>query len=123
MRVVKIYCPPNTDVSKAINFGGTVYKWDSGPEITFWVLAGVLFVAFGISQFYHPFVSSQHKLYPTHFLKRPVLVILQIMIFCASGCTFVGHPLSQQLFDQSLIIKQTPTYYIPLFFQFALVRR
>ena len=86
----------------AINFGGTVYDWASGPEITFWVLSGVLFIIFGFTQAYHPFISAQHKLYPTHFLKRPVLVILQIMIFCASGCTF------------------TPTYYIPLFFQFAL---
>ncbi|KAI4159810.1 MAG: hypothetical protein LQ342_006321 [Letrouitia transgressa] len=86
----------------AINFGGTVYDWNSGPEITFWVLSGVLFIVFGFTQAYHPLVAAEHKLYPTHFLKRPVLVILQVMIFCASGCTF------------------TPTYYIPLFFQFAL---
>ncbi|KAI4105904.1 MAG: hypothetical protein LQ339_003222 [Xanthoria mediterranea] len=86
----------------AVSFGGTYYEWDSGPEITFWVLGGVFFVAFCFTQVYHPFVVAHHKLYPTHFLKRPVLVILQIMIFCASGCTF------------------TPTYYIPLFFQFAL---
>ncbi|KAL8643685.1 MAG: hypothetical protein Q9226_008188 [Calogaya cf. arnoldii] len=86
----------------AVSFGGTYYEWNSGPEITFWVLGGVFFVAFCLTQVYHPFVVAQHKLYPTHFLKRPVLVILQVMIFCASGCTF------------------TPTYYIPLFFQFAL---
>ncbi|KAL8729269.1 MAG: hypothetical protein Q9166_004890 [cf. Caloplaca sp. 2 TL-2023] len=86
----------------AINFGGTVYEFNSGPEITFWVLSGVFFIVFCLTQMYHPFVTAQHKLYPTHFLKRPVLVILQVMIFCASGCTF------------------TPTYYIPLFFQFAL---
>ncbi|KAI4232034.1 MAG: hypothetical protein LQ349_005244 [Xanthoria aureola] len=86
----------------AVSFGGTYYEWDSAPEITFWVLGGVFFVAFCFTQVYHPFVVAHHKLYPTHFLKRPVLVILQIMIFCASGCTF------------------TPTYYIPLFFQFAL---
>ncbi|KAL8982097.1 MAG: hypothetical protein Q9205_003290 [Flavoplaca limonia] len=86
----------------AVSFGGTYYEWDSGPQITFWVLGGVGLIAFCFTQFYHPFVTEQHKLYPTHFLKRPVLIILQVMIFCASGCTF------------------TPTYYIPLFFQFAL---
>ncbi|KAL8752878.1 MAG: hypothetical protein Q9199_005439 [Rusavskia elegans] len=86
----------------AVSFGGTYYEWNSGPEITFWVLGGVFFVAFCFTQVYHPFVLAPHKLYPTHFLKRPVLVILQVMMFCASGCTF------------------TPTYYIPLFFQFAL---
>ncbi|KAI4273386.1 MAG: hypothetical protein L6R38_006345 [Xanthoria sp. 2 TBL-2021] len=48
----------------AVSFGGTYYEWNSGPEITFWVLGGVFFVAFCFTQ--------------------------------------------------------TPTYYIPLFFQFAL---
>ncbi|KAL8857756.1 MAG: hypothetical protein Q9178_005656 [Gyalolechia marmorata] len=86
----------------AVSFGGTYYEWNSGPEITFWVLGGAFFIAFCLTQVYHPFVTARHKLYPTHFLRRPVLVILQIMILCASGCTF------------------TPTYYIPLFFQFAL---
>ncbi|KAL8675917.1 MAG: hypothetical protein Q9186_007505 [Xanthomendoza sp. 1 TL-2023] len=87
----------------AINFGGTFHAINSAPVITLWVFSGVFFIAFCFSQMCHPFVTAQHKLYPTHFLKRPVLVILQVMIFCASGCTLI------------------PTYYIPLFFQFALV--
>ncbi|KAL8675875.1 MAG: hypothetical protein Q9224_007361, partial [Gallowayella concinna] len=71
----------------AINFGGTFHDINSAPVITLWVFSGVFFVAFCFSQMCHPFVTAQHKLYPTHFLKRPVLVILQVMIFCASGCT------------------------------------
>ncbi|KAL8669403.1 MAG: hypothetical protein Q9168_006003 [Polycauliona sp. 1 TL-2023] len=86
----------------AVNFGGAYYDWSSGPEITFWILGGICFVVFCFTQMCHPFVVAVHKIYPTHFLKRPVLVILQVMIFCASGCAF------------------TVTYYIPLFFQFAL---
>ncbi|KAL8993244.1 MAG: hypothetical protein Q9169_006495 [Polycauliona sp. 2 TL-2023] len=86
----------------AVGFGGTYYEWKSGPEIALWILGGVFFVVFCLTQRYRPFVAAAHKLYPTHFLKRPVLIILQVMIFCASGCAF------------------TPTYYLPLFFQFAL---
>ncbi|KAL8773854.1 MAG: hypothetical protein Q9209_001284 [Squamulea sp. 1 TL-2023] len=58
----------------AVNFGGTFNKWKSGPEITFWVLGGVLFVTFYFTQAYHPFVEALHKLYPTHLMRRPVLI-------------------------------------------------
>lgn len=85
----------------AISFGGSVYEWNSASEIVLWVLSGLLTIAFALTQFYHPFVSVAHKLYPTHFLRMPVMVMLQVLMVCAAVGLFV------------------PVYYIPLYFQFS----
>ncbi|CAF9916252.1 MAG: hypothetical protein HETSPECPRED_002805 [Heterodermia speciosa] len=85
----------------AISFGGSVFAWNSGSEIALWVVTGVLFIAFALTQAYHPFIEDRLKLYPTRFFKRPTLLMLQTCAFCAAFCLFI------------------PTYYIPLFFQFA----
>lgn len=68
----------------AITFGGSLFAWNSSSEIVLWVIAGVLLVIFGITQQYHPWVVSEHKLYPTRFLKRPTMVMLEIAIFMSS---------------------------------------
>ena len=39
----------------AISFGGTTYVWDSGSEIAFWAITGVLLTI------YHPLVAAQTK--------------------------------------------------------------
>ncbi|KAL9595947.1 MAG: hypothetical protein Q9219_006138 [cf. Caloplaca sp. 3 TL-2023] len=85
----------------AIDFGGSLYDWDSGSEITLWVISGVLFVVFGLTQTFTPFISPEQKLYPSHFLRRPVLLNLQFQLFLASGILFGA------------------AYYIPLYFQFT----
>ncbi|KAL8790236.1 MAG: hypothetical protein Q9195_006459 [Heterodermia aff. obscurata] len=85
----------------AISFGGSVFAWNSGSEIALWVVTGVLFIAFALTQAYHPFIEDRLKLYPTRFFKRPTILMLQMCAFCAAFCLFI------------------PTYYIPLFFQFA----
>ena len=74
----------------AINFGGSLYAWDSANEIVLWVMAGVLFIAFGITQWLTPFVGVENKLYPTHFFRKPVLLNLQFQLFLASGILFVS---------------------------------
>ncbi|KAF6218596.1 hypothetical protein HO133_005947 [Letharia lupina] len=85
----------------AITFGGSLFSWSSASEIALWVVAGVLFLVFCLTQAFHPLVNAQHKLYPTIFLRRPVMVMLQLAVFMSSV---------------SLLI---PVYYIPLFYQFA----
>jgi len=74
----------------AINFGGSFRAWDSASEIVLWTLAGVLFIVFGVSQWLTPFVAVENKLYPTHFLRKPILLNLQFQLFLASGILFVS---------------------------------
>ncbi|KAB8069922.1 major facilitator superfamily domain-containing protein [Aspergillus leporis] len=84
----------------AITFGGTLYPWSSGNEITLWVVAGVLLIVCIAVAKFHPGVDKDNRLYPAHFLKRPILINLQLQMFLVSG------------------IVLAITYYIPLFFQF-----
>lgn len=85
----------------ALQFGGTVYEWDSPSEIILWVFTGVLAVAFVLTHKFHPFVGGSDRLYPAHMLRNWKLGILQFATFAAPGAVYI------------------PIYYIPLFFQFA----
>ena len=73
----------------AMNFGGSVFAWDSSEEIAFWVMTGVFLILMALVTIFHPFVSNENKLYPSHFLKQPELVNLQIQVFMISGVMFV----------------------------------
>lgn len=73
----------------AITFGGTLYSWSSGNEIALWVVAGVLLlVCIAVAKF-HPGVEKDNRLYPAHFLRRPILVNLQVQMFLVSGIVLV----------------------------------
>lgn len=74
----------------AIDFGGSLFTWDSGSEIALWVVSGVLFMIFGLTQAFTPLVTFVDRLYPTHFFRRPVLLNLQFQLFLASGILFVS---------------------------------
>ncbi|KAI4104568.1 MAG: hypothetical protein L6R37_003172 [Teloschistes peruensis] len=87
----------------AMNFGGSVFAWDSSQEIAFWVMTGVFLILMFLVTYFHPLVSNENKLYPSHFLKNFELVNLQIQLFMVSGLMFAL------------------TYYLPLFFQFTKV--
>ncbi|KAI8649905.1 MFS domain-containing protein [Fusarium sp. Ph1] len=84
----------------AISFGGTLYNWHSAAEIAFWTLSGVFLVVFVLLLKFHPGVSKEHQLWPSHFLKMPVVMNMQLQIFLSGG------------------IILTIIYYIPLYFQF-----
>lgn len=73
----------------AMNFGGSVFAWDSSEEIAFWVMTGVFLILMALVTYFHPFVSKEDKLYPSHFLKKFELVNLQIQLFMVSGLMFV----------------------------------
>jgi len=85
----------------AINFGGTLYAWNSGQTIALFVVSGVLFIAFGIQQGLPIFTNVSDRLFPSHFLRNPNAVLLYI---CASAVNAAGF---------------VPIYYIPLYFQFS----
>ncbi len=75
----------------ATTFGGSVFSWSSASEIALWVIAGVLSLVFGLTQTFSPLVDVEYKLYPTTFLQRPVIVMLQIAIFMSSASLLVSH--------------------------------
>lgn len=73
----------------AITFGGTLYSWSSGSEIALWIVAGVLLLVCTVVAKLHPGVEKEHRLYPAHFLRRPILVNLQVQMFLVSGIVLV----------------------------------
>ncbi|WEW58622.1 hypothetical protein PRK78_004090 [Emydomyces testavorans] len=78
----------------AISFGGVVYAWNSGAEITLWTLTGVLLILTILLSRFHPGVTKENRLYPAHFLKRPILVNMQLQIFFSSGIILGDGPLN-----------------------------
>lgn len=85
----------------AINFGGTVYAWNSGRIIGLFVCSGVLFILFGIQQGVPVFTTKERRIFPVEFLSQKIMLVLFAETATASTATFL------------------PIYFIPLFFQFV----
>jgi len=85
----------------AINFGGSVYTWNSGRIIGLFVCSGMLFIIFGIQQRFALLTPTERRIFPIEFLGRKIMLILFAETAAASAATF------------------TPIYFIPLFFQFV----
>lgn len=85
----------------AINFGGTLYSWDSAQIIIFFVLSGVVFMLFVIQQYLAFLTSRASRLFPVVFLqsKEPIVLFVLTATFNTAG--FI------------------PIYYIPTYFQFT----
>ena len=89
----------------AINFGGAVYAWNSGTEIALFVVAGVLFLAFGVQQGLSLGTTKERRIFPVTFLTSRDYARTSVLMFCcaaAGGATIF-----------------VPVYFIPLFFQFT----
>ncbi|KAL2194194.1 major facilitator superfamily domain-containing protein [Corynascus similis CBS 632.67] len=87
--------------SMAGSFGGTHYSWNSGSEISLWVMTLVLFVAFVLVTIHHPFVSAGSRLLPLHFMRTKDLILIPIQAFLVAGSMMMS------------------IYYTPLIFQFT----
>ncbi|PKS06149.1 hypothetical protein jhhlp_007466 [Lomentospora prolificans] len=96
-----VFLAGSTCFSLAVNFGGTVFAWNSGSEIALLVLTGALLIAFILATVYHPGVPEAHKLLPVEFMKTRDLVILPLQGAIVAGAMF------------------TAIYYTPLLFQFT----
>ncbi|KAI5854504.1 major facilitator superfamily domain-containing protein [Durotheca rogersii] len=72
-------------LTMALTFGGTVFAFDSGPEITLWTLTGVLLIVFIAISVYHPTMTLGNRLYPIHLMKQMELNLLQLALFTAAG--------------------------------------
>ncbi|KAI1660857.1 MFS general substrate transporter [Daldinia decipiens] len=96
-----IFLAGSACVSMGLTFGGTVYAFNSGPEIALWTMSGVLLIVFILVTVYHPTIPLKDRLFPLHLMKSIELNILQYALFAAAG-TMV-----------------TTLYYTPLLFQFT----
>lgn len=85
----------------AVTYGGTLFAWESYSMIILWVFSGVLAGAFYLTHKFHPFVTLENRLYPSHLLRNLRLNVLQVATFSASTAVYI------------------PIYYMPLYFQFA----
>lgn len=85
----------------AINFGGTLYSWESSQTIALFVVSGVLFVLFAFQQLYSVTTTPANRMFPVHFLRNREAVLLFILAAVSNASAYV------------------PIYYIPIYFQFT----
>lgn len=96
---ITIFSAGSACFTMALTFGGVVFRFSSGSEITLWVMTGVLLIAFILVTTFHPGVSVENKLYPAHFVKRLELVNLQYQLFLASGAMMISVYYTSLLFQ------------------------
>jgi hypothetical protein len=93
-------------LTMAINFGGVMYEWNQPAEIVFFVLAGVLFIVFGLQQAFCLGVKKENRIFPVELLNRgakaPRTVVLMFCVTAAGGSAIF-----------------LPVFFIPLYFQFT----
>ena len=87
--------------SMAINFGGTLYAWNSGTTIALFVITVVLLILFGLQQTFTWFTGADSRMFPVHLLKMKEPVLLFICMAANNAGSFVV------------------MYFVPLYFQFA----
>lgn len=85
-----IFLAGSACLTTAISFGGAVYEFDSPTVIALYATAGVLLVAMILAAKLHPGVSKENRLYPAHFFKRPMLMIIQLQVLLPSGIILVS---------------------------------
>ncbi|KAF7182714.1 hypothetical protein CNMCM7691_002375 [Aspergillus felis] len=90
-----------TTLVMAINFGGTLYAWNSGPIIALFIVSGALWALFVIQQGLMFATSRQNRLLPMHLFKQKEPTLLFI------ACAAVG------------MVTYPSVYYIPIYFQFT----
>lgn len=90
-----------TTLVMAINFGGTLYAWNSGQIIALFVVSGILWVLFLIQQGFEFATTREDRLLPIHLFKQ----LQPTLLFIA--CTTVG------------MVTYPTVYYIPIYFQFT----
>ncbi|KAK7398680.1 hypothetical protein QQX98_011951 [Neonectria punicea] len=84
-----------------VSFSGSTYPWGSGTSIALWVVWGASLVGFVVQQGWCLFTTPDLRIFPVHFLRNHLLVLLYIVTATAS-------------FSNAVVL-----YYVPLFFQFT----
>jgi MFS family permease len=84
-----------------INFGGTLYAWDSASIIVSMVLAGILLAASILQQRFALFTTNSSRLFPVALLRNQEAILLFVLTATFNSAGFI------------------PIYYIPTYFQFT----
>jgi MFS family permease len=85
----------------AINFGGTLFAWNSAATITIFVIGILMVIAFGLQQSFNLLTSPSNRMFPVHFIRNKEAVLLFICTAACNSMVFI------------------PIYYIPILFQFT----
>ena len=85
----------------AINFGGTLYAWDSPQVIALFVIAAVLVTAFALQQRLSFLTTEADRIFPVQFLAKKEALLLFVLSSASNAGGYI------------------PLFYIPLFFQFT----
>ncbi|KAM5354625.1 hypothetical protein ACJ41O_001272 [Fusarium nematophilum] len=99
--LIVVFLAGSAFLTMVISFGGTLYSWSSPAEISFWTLSGGFLIITILLLKFHPGVSKENQLWPSHFLRMPVVMNMQLQVFLSGG------------------IILAITYHVPLFFQFV----
>lgn len=83
-------------------FGGSVWAWDLGATIAVWVLVGVIFITFVLSQTFAVLVPQENRILPWHLFPKHRSFTLIVVAQCAAGGLY------------GVVL-----YYTPLFFAFT----
>ncbi|EFR04241.1 SGE1 [Nannizzia gypsea CBS 118893] len=85
----------------SINFGGTLYAWNSGQIIALFVISGTLWILFAVQQSLNFLTTKESRMLPVHLCvqKEPILLFI--------SCAAVG------------AVAYISVYYIPIYFQFT----
>ncbi|CAK7206089.1 hypothetical protein SEUCBS139899_008872 [Sporothrix eucalyptigena] len=85
----------------ALSFAGTSWPWKSAQVIVLFILAGILFIVFGLTQYWTVLTSVEYRLFPFQFLGSRKMVTLFVLMACGGAGLFIC------------------IYYIPLYFLFV----
>ncbi|KAH9894573.1 major facilitator superfamily domain-containing protein [Xylariomycetidae sp. FL2044] len=72
-----------------INFGGTLYDWNSGRVIALFVVSSVLFIIFGTQQSLTIATSATTRLFPVQFVRNLDAVVLFICALASNCACFI----------------------------------
>lgn len=84
-----------------LTFAGGSWAWNEVRIIVLFVVFGVIFISFCITQYFSVLTTKEARLFPGEFLRSRSLVLLYILMSCGGASLFVA------------------VYYIPLYFQFV----
>lgn len=90
-----------TTLVMGINFGGTLYDWNSGQIIALFVVSGTLWILFCLQQGLTIATSIERRILSMHLFKKKEPVLLFI------ACATVG------------MVTYPSVYYVPIYFQFT----
>ena len=85
----------------AMNFGGTIYVWNSAQIIVLFVMAGVCLILFTLQQYFAVLTTPRDRIFPVDLLtmKEPVLLFITTASVAASAFGVL--------------------YYVPVYLQFT----